>query len=287
MKIWFVSLLSFITLPLLASDLKEGFLSHPANKITDNKIYYFHVLGERCSGTNYVEALVEENFEELSSCPCIQKHFIPWYLDKRKINSTPYYKVPRENLLYIVVIRNALDWLRSFYEMPHHVDYSLRKMSFTDFLRAPWKAKAEKIDNNEARFWKMQTSGQLDSEKYKDSLAYYIDRMDPVTKQPFKNVLHLRTRKYQNYLQFSHYVNNIIYVKYEDVLASPQDFIQFVAFLTESNPSTYYPILTYKGDYKKIYKPKQYFDISNADKTHILSELDLNQEKEFGYNYNQ
>jgi hypothetical protein len=286
MKTVFLSFIYLIGGIVFASEQKQDPLANKANKILDQQIGCFQVLGERCSGTNYVHALIEENLKDLRSSGCISKHFIPWYLDKAKINSNSYYQVPIQNILYIVVIRDVFDWVRSFYETPHHTDGSIKKLSFTNFIRTPWKPKEENIEKNERRFWQLFAMGQVNSNN-EDSLPYYIDKMDPVTKKPFKNILHLRTQKYQNYIEFANYVNNIIYVRYEDVLANPEEFISFVSNFTNAKPSNYKSITTYKNEFKKIYKPKKYFEINKSDRKFILLQIDQNLEKEFGYNYNQ
>ena len=147
MKTVFLSFIYSIGGIVFASEQKQDPLANKANKILDQQISCFQVLGERCSGTNYVHALIEENLKDLKSSGCISKHFIPWYLDKAKINSNSYYQVPIQNMLYIVVIRDVFDWVRSFYETPHHTDGSIKKLSFTDFIRTPWKPKEENIEN--------------------------------------------------------------------------------------------------------------------------------------------
>ena len=286
MKTVFLSFIYSIGGIVFASEHKQEPLANKANKILDQQIGCFQVLGERCSGTNYVHALIGENLKDLKSSGCIHKHFIPWYLDKAKINSNSYYQVPIQNILYIVVIRDVFDWVRSFYEMPHHSDGSIKKLSFTDFIRTSWESNEKIIEKNERRFWQKLALGQLNSEIKDYSLAYYIDKLDPVTKKAFKNILHLRTRKYQNYIEFANYVNNIIYVRYEDVLANPEEFISFVSNFTNAKPSNYKSITTYKNEFKKIYKPKKYFEINKSDRKFILSQIDQNLEKEFGYNYN-
>jgi len=63
------------------------------------------ILGERCSGTNYLEELVKANFNVHLTWECGFKH---WFKLRR-------------NIATIAIIRNPIDWLHSLYNSPHNI----------------------------------------------------------------------------------------------------------------------------------------------------------------------
>ncbi len=76
-------------------------------------IKYFTIYGERCSGTNYLEELIINNFNLDLTWEFGFKHFFMAneFKNSQKENET----------LFIGIVRNPIDWLHSFYSSPHHV----------------------------------------------------------------------------------------------------------------------------------------------------------------------
>ncbi len=70
----------------------------------------FTIYGERCSGTNFLENSIKENFELELTWKYGFKHFFGH--DSLK-NS--------DNTLFIGIVRNPFDWINSFYEEKHNL----------------------------------------------------------------------------------------------------------------------------------------------------------------------
>lgn len=264
------------------------FFEHSVNKITDQKMHSFQVLGERCSGTNFLNTLIGNNFPNASRLKFLEstrlnKHFIPWLFDEASVYKHLYYPFPSENVLYVVVIRNVFDWVRSFYREPHHMNESQNKNGFTGFITQIWTPKDCSAYFQSLNPWEVI----LGEPGYKngDMLCSLIDGEDPLTHKPFENILQLRARKYQNYLRLGNFVNNVIYVKYEDVNNDPQGFVNYLANFFEGRAESFVPVLTYKGFNKEKYIPKTYAYLEDADKKFMLAEMDLDLEASFGYEY--
>ncbi len=228
------------------------------------------VCGERNSGTCFLKVLMERNFPELNvhhvcSRKFGYKHFLWWFdthLDRRKLQRLQYSPeaatlANSNNCLFIVIIRNPYDWLRSFYLMPHHVSPKMKEKGFFHFISAEWHLK----DDFEA-----------------------IDGYNPYTKRPFSNLLELRGYKIKNYLRLGDLVRNYCFVRYEDLANDPEGFVNFVAdFYRLKKPSKFIPVDTHRGYAKKPYKKKKYFELDEKTMDFINQSLDWGAESRVGY----
>ena len=88
-------------------------------------IQKFAILGERCSGTNFLEETISTNFNINYTAEYGGKHFF-CYNDYGNKEST-------SNTLFIGIIRNPIYWLNSFSKELHHVPEINRK-SLHNFL---------------------------------------------------------------------------------------------------------------------------------------------------------
>ena len=98
------------------------------------------VIGERCSGTNYMNSLIMKNFE-ISAFSLGHKHFPPWYeLSQEYYQGNPQYYTfeNTEDFLFVVIFRNAYDWVRSFNRTPWHAHTSFNHIPLSEFIRKPW-----------------------------------------------------------------------------------------------------------------------------------------------------
>lgn len=174
----------------------------------------FFVMGERCSGTNYVSQLIEKNFPRLSpTSEYGHKHFLLWFgypeledkLDPLGYRAKEIHLGKSENCLFILVVRNPYDWLRSFYSTPHHVHPDLLHGSFYHFISHPWKFSEPYLLHHE--------------------IYEFIDGLNPETRLPFNNVCELRTYKLRNYLNLGRRVKNFLIIQYEEVLRDAESFM--------------------------------------------------------------
>ncbi len=72
------------------------------------------IYGERCSGTNYLEQLLINNFEVTITWNYGWKHFFGF---NDLTNS--------DNVLFIGIVRNIHDWINSFYKEKYHLPQKL------------------------------------------------------------------------------------------------------------------------------------------------------------------
>lgn len=72
----------------------------------------YTIYGERCSGTNYLEDVVNKNFDVELTWDYGWKHFFGFQEEQLK-NS--------DNILFICIIRDIQPWLNSFFRVMHHL----------------------------------------------------------------------------------------------------------------------------------------------------------------------
>ena len=262
----------FFSFAFLACELHASIFENPYNLRSEDTIERFHLLGERCSGTNFLTVLMKENFPLITrSFEYGHKHFIPWLdvtnpstvMQYTDLESQDFFK-NSENCLFIFIVRNPYDWVRSLFIHRHHIPQELLS-NFTTFLCSPWFTKDPSVKN-----------------------LRYCENQNPETKEPFQNVLELRRYKILNFLKVRNYVNNYLFVRYEDLKNSPEEFI---AFLIENYnlpkqeeivaPTEYiYPCATSNGT---PFKEKKYFDFTLSELDFFENHIDWQVEQLMGY----
>jgi len=194
--------------------------TNPYNHTVNESVKRLKVCGERCSGTNFVMYLLHKNFPTLAPTAIREfghKHYLWWFdipISKNTLNKLRYTQedvslINSQDCLFVVVVRDSYDWLRSFYLKPYDVHKTRCTRGFYQFLKRKWKL---------TRHYR-PGSGQHDE----------VDNQNPWTGKPFANVLELRKYKIVNYLRLGTLVDNFLLVRYEDVRDNPQAFIDFVA----------------------------------------------------------
>jgi hypothetical protein len=119
------------------------------NKIT--------IYGERCSGTNYLEHLITQNFEQKITWAYGWKHFF----GHSNLNNS-------DNILFIGLIRNPYDWLNSLYLNQYHLPIHFKDLK--NFLNS-----------------EIYSLNNLNNEILADRNIY--------TKERYKNIFELRNIK--------------------------------------------------------------------------------------------
>lgn len=285
-RLVFIVLNSFLFSSLCAEALFfDSYLSHVRNKPKE-----FAVIGERCSGTNFIEALVLQNVPSLSSLyknqkigkrkAVLHKHFFPW-LDltcfgsplisyTEKLFWIPSYR----DTLFIFVVRNPYDWIRSFYQNPWHVDLQRmgldeRKTLFS-FLSNEWHV--------------LEKFSPID-----EYLAHLSDNWNPYRERYFRNVLELRTYKILNALRLGQIVPNFIFVPYEKVLQDPKGFINWLSWISHHEAvEPFASIDTYKGVQSNAsFSPQNYSPFRAHELDFIEKNLDWEVESWIGYEKNE
>jgi len=225
------------------------------------------IFGERCSGTNYVESLVAANFpaSELTS-DFGYKHFFPQFGSK----STDSY-------IFLIIHRHPISWLKSFYRTPWHASPELKRLNFSQFIRAEWIS-----------VWDTHAGISKGDPRWMQEMEF---ERCPSTMKRFDNVLKMRTVKIREWERLRVLVENAVYVRYEDVVEHPQEFIsQLASELNLPAPSSLFRIDSYKGG-KRWHRGlreqllrKRIPEISTLDLQYILENIDKNLEKRIGYN---
>lgn len=278
---WLIcALLSLLSAKASATDFANQY-----NHAKQGSVQRLKVYGERCSGTNYVMYLLHKNFPSLA--PTLLREFghkhYPWWVDteisSKKLQKLGYTLddislIHSQNCLFVVVVRDPYDWLRSFYLKPYDVHKSLFKKGFDHFVTSRWK---------------LTRRYPADSGKY-----HLVDNRNPQTKKPFDNVLQLRKAKMQNYLQLGKLVDNFLFVRYEDVRDNPQGFVDFVATLFHlPKAETFDPVNIVfdtsippnlpQPESPAPFVQKTYFPIQPKTLTFINSKIDWELERILGY----
>jgi len=205
----------------------------------------FCIKGERCSGTNYLEKIIEKNLKLKYENKLGWKHS---YLNTFE-NNLNY-----NDFLTIVIFRNVYDWLLSFYRNPHHLNFN--DYSFSQFIR-------------------MSPVG------FEDGKEMLKDR-HPFTLEWPNNIIELRNWKNENYLNHEKIISNIYYIRYEDLYNNTEKVIRDINkdFLNKDFHFIEHDL--YKKTENKFFE-KKYNSISDEDFEFILNNLNWDLENKLGY----
>jgi len=232
-----------------------------------NKITNFVIFGERCSGSNFLEEAITNNFHLNLSSEYGNKHFFCFH-DFTKRNT--------ENTLFIGIVRHPVYWLNSFFMNPWHVPNKNRELMnflFNEFYSI---CDEKKTANT---MYSFISNG--------NSEMHEINKLDLNYKngEKYKNIFELRKLKNDFLISIMpNKVKNYILINYEDLLYNYENTLDHIKNRFRLNAKnafykkiTYYkktPV-SYKGEKKIIFTPQQI-------KT-IWEHLDIKQENSLGY----
>lgn len=156
----------------------------------------FTIYGERCSGTCYLQNLITQNFDAQITWKFGWKHFFG-FQDKKLKNS--------DDVLFICIVRNIVDWINSFYIKKHHLPLKYKK-------NLNEHEKINEFLNKE--FWSFN-----DMNKNLDLKNEIMEDRNIYTGKRYKNIFELRHTKLQWMLNdLPKKVKHCIIIKYEDLL---------------------------------------------------------------------
>ena len=223
----------------------------------DNQIKNFTILGERCSGTNFLENAMTKNFNIPLTWKFGSKHFFGF-------NSFE----DSDDILFIGIARNPVDWMNSLFRQPYHLQLNLTKNK-------------ENFLNGE--FWSFNGihSGSKDGkEKMEDRNIYTGER--------YKNIFECRKVKLKFLLDdMSGKVKNYIFIKYEDLRDNYDETLDIINnkfnLQSKRKNNTYKKIEGYRGGSTKFQINKNYI----IEKNEIVNHKDFNKniEKRIGYEF--
>jgi len=222
-------------------------------------IDHIQIFGERCSGTNYLEHLLKENF-------CSIK--FPWEYGWK--HGFPPPDIPAaDNCLFVVIHRHPYDWIRSFHRNPWHSAWELRNLDFSEFIRREWWC-----------VWDQHAFKNPDDPVYGKEM---MGDRDPDTGKRFANVLKLRSAKLRSWLQLQDRVPHCIHIRYEDLSADPETVLADLASRFNLHRDRAFRNIDGDKGGSIPYQRRRYDHILTADLDYMRNELDSNIESRVGY----
>lgn len=229
--------------------------------MSGSDIKYFTIYGERCSGTNFLESSIVNNFKMQPTWEYGWKHFFGHYkFDMNDKNPNSRFN----QTLFIGIIREPVSWLDSLYKQPHHIPHHNRISPEALLLNEHYST----VDNY-------------------SSIEEMKDR-NFITKKRYKNIFELRKVKNDFLIYFMPgHVKNYIFIRYED-LKNHYDFIlsdiQQKFNLQKLNiDKPYTRIIKYKGKQNMENYKENKIEFSEKTINLINNNLDNEQEKKLGY----
>lgn len=217
------------------------------------------VYGQRCSGTNALIRSIDANFPELRFTE--EFGFKHWLV--------PGTRDFPEDVMVVVIAREVGEWLRSLHRNPWHAKPDMKRLSFSDFIRAPWESVWDED------FWGVTPS----SPQYGTPIR---EERCPVTGAAFENAAAMRTAKLSNWVQAGHRAGAKAFVPHGDLVVDPGRVLDAIAAAAGLPTSREWKMLhTYKGEGQKAFVPKAYEPLSRADRQFVDEHLDPDLERLF------
>lgn len=236
--------------PLLAWTVKDT-----------TQIDHFQVFGERRTGTNFLNHLLEANLKIAPTTRYGWKHGYP---------AMPCIS---DSGLIAVITREPFSWLSSLHNRPFATSHE--GLSFPDFLRTEWR---DLFIPKEFGHAKWGYKGMV----HASHVANQADR-HPLTGKPFANPMELRTIKNQAFLGFLNRECNAFVVDYDRLRRDPVDVINAIAEIFAVGRADRVNVPDRVGAKGHPKARVQVEEISGDDRRFILENLDLNEEARLGY----
>jgi hypothetical protein len=227
----------------------------------------FVILGERCSGTNFLEEAITQNFDITYTSEYGNKHFF--------CNSN--YTGASEDTIFIGIIRNPIYWLNSFSKELYHIpsiNKNLRNFLFNEFYSVFDEEKNTKPIMDFNNFLKNNTEiinpqdlNYLNGNKYKN-----IFEMRKLKNHFLMNIMPRKVKKY-------------ILINYESLLYNYDATLNIIQnqFELVKKHDTYVKIKNYKKSETYNFQQQRMITFKNELIQVIWNNLDANQESVLGY----
>jgi len=204
------------------------------------------IYGERCSGTNYLEKLLLENFYNFK----IIKHKYGWkhfpkYSDLNNYNT--------KDILFIGIIRNLPDWVNSLYRNKYHLPKELTK-DVNSYL------------NNQVY------------SLYENSTKEIMEDRNIETGNRYKNIFELRHIKNKYLVDIMPtLVKNYCLITYDNLITNFEDVMNNFKLYLQFKNNIQFPVNIYKNikEDNMVFKKKQNQIPNNL----IIPKADLTYEK--------
>jgi hypothetical protein len=232
----------------------------------------FAILGERCSGTNFLEEAITNNFLIKYTEKYGNKHF---FCFNDYINS--------DETLFIGIIRNPIYWINSFWSELHHVPEINRK-SLHNFLFNNFYSVEDEIDTS---------LPILDNNIFKTNNRFYTHKYKVNTKdlnytngKKYTNIFELRRIKNDFLMNvMPNKVKNYILINYEDLLFNFNEVLQNIKenFDLIQKQSQFIKIKKYKKSDTYNFVQQRKILLPHNIVALIWQKLDKEQENNLGY----
>ncbi len=234
------------------------------SRISPEQVFkMFQVFGERRSGTNFASALLAKNTPLKEVSQFGWKHGIP---------SFPVFP---KSCLFVVILRDPIDWLKALYRAPFEVAPGIQDLPFREFIRCEW----ESVYTPRKSGWRGH-GYELDFSLGRGEILQ-LDR-HPVEGRRYRNVLELRNVKLAGHLSLLSRSINCVVVRYEDVNRDPEHLLSVVRDVFRI-PVRDKALLLKQRVGPSSPRQNAITDLSAADMEHIKTHLDLAQELRCGY----
>lgn len=227
----------------------------------------FVILGERCSGTNFLEEALTQNFDITYTSEYGNKHFF--------CNNN--YTTASEDTVFIGIVRNPIYWLNSFSKELYHIpsiNKPLRNFLFNEFYSV--------FDEQQNK------KSMMDFNIFSNNVSEPINPKDLnyLNGNKYKNIFEMRKLK-NHYLMniMPRKVKNYILVNYESLLYNYDatlNTLQSKFDLVKKN-DTYVKIKNYKKSDTYNFKQQRLITFKNELIQIIWENLDTTQESALGY----
>jgi hypothetical protein len=239
-----------------------------------SNITKFTILGERCSGTNFLEQAISKNFNLTYTHEYGSKHFFCFNDYSCKNN---------DDILFIGIIRNPIYWINSFSKELHHVPEINRK-NIINFLFNKFYSINDEIDIPTG----IQNGMIFFNNRRMFVQKYDINKLDLnyITNDKYNNIFELRKLK-NDYLMnlMPTKVKNYILINYEDLLYNYDYMINKISLkfnLIQKNENII-KITNYKKSEKYKFVKQREITLHPQIIEIIWNNLDKEQEEKLGY----
>jgi len=231
----------------------------------------FIIYGERCSGTNFLENAILENFNIEISWEQGSKHFFCFNnYDKRNFDDT----------LYIGIVRNPVYWINSFSKELYHVPEINRKNLHNFLFNEFYSVNEIEIPS------KIQTIlfNNKPQKVYKHSII--LEDLNYVTNKKYKNIFELRKLKNEYLMNIMPTkVKNYILINYEKLLNNYEETLEFIKnkFNLTQKYNSFKKIQKYKKSDTYNFVKQRRITLTPTTVDIIWQNLDKEQESKLGY----
>ena len=162
----------------------------------------FTIVGERCSGTNWLQSLLEDNFT-FKFLPTFETYGLTTGASRWKhwwgfSNSDQIFKESNDRIHFLIV-RDPYHWIHSMYKKKHHIEHN--RLPFKEWLKSEFYSTVKEGKT----FKEIEESG------------VYVDRK--ADNKRFKNIFELREYKSIYMLEkIPLLIDDFYFIRYEDLV---------------------------------------------------------------------